>query len=158
MSKLRTESISSRMQIRMCIKRIWFYFERSAEGFQCQVPEHPPKDTIFYFEALAVVSVVNAVTYLPSIPSRLLVFSDNTNSVDIFHSLCLLPPYNGLLKFTVSLLIAHGISLRVVHVPGVDNSIADSLSRFENDKALSLCPGLTISQFEPPRESLGQQS
>ena len=118
-----------------CLSGLGFYFERTAEGFQCQVPEHPPKDTIFYFEALAVVSVVDAVTRLPSIPSRLLVFSDNTNSVDIFHSLRSLPPYNGLLKFTVSLLIAHGISLRVVHVPGVDNSIADSLSRFENEKA-----------------------
>ena len=141
-----------------CLSGLGYFFERSAEGFQCRVPESPPKDTIFFFEALAIVSVVDATCRLPSVPSRLLIFSDNTNSVDIFHSLRSLPPYNGLLKHTVSLLLTHGISLRVVHIPGVDNGVADSLSRFENDRALSLCPGLSISDFQPPREALGQQS
>ena len=139
-----------------CLSGLGYFFEHSAEGFQCHVPESPPKDTIFFFEALAIVSVVDAASRLPSVPSRLLIFSDNTNSVDIFHSLRSLPPYNNLLKFTVTLLIAHGISLRVVHVPGDDNGIADALSRFENDRARSLCPGLAISNFEPPREALGQ--
>ena len=138
-----------------CLSGLGFFFERSKEGFQCHVPNSPPKDTIFFFEALAIVSVVDAASRLPSVPSRLLIFSDNTNSVDIFHSLRSLPPYNDLLKFTVSLLIAHGISLRVAHVSGVDNGVADGLSRFENDRALSLCPGLTISNFEPPRQALG---
>ena len=138
-----------------CLSGLGYFFERSAEGFQCHVPESPPKDTIFFFEALAIVSVVDAASRLPSVPSRLLIFSDNTNSVDIFHSLRSLPPYNNLLKFTVTLLIAHGISLRVVHVPGDDNGIADALSRFENDRARSLCPRLAISNFEPPREALG---
>ena len=96
-----------------CLSGLGFFFERSAEGFQCHVPESPHKDTIFYFEALAIVSVINAVSWMQPIPSRLLIFSDNTNSVDIFSSLCSLPPYNNLLKFTVSLLIAHDISLRV---------------------------------------------
>ena len=40
-----------------CLTGLGFFFERTAEGFQCLVPEHPPKDTIFYFEALAVVSL-----------------------------------------------------------------------------------------------------
>ena len=141
-----------------CLSGLGIFFERTAEGFQCLTPDSPPKDTIFFFEALAIVSVVDAVSRLPSIPSRLLIYSDNMNSVDIFHSLRSLPPYNNLLKFTVTLLLKHGISLRVVHVPGVDNGVADSLSRFENDRALSLCPGLTISGFQPPRETLGQQS
>ena len=138
-----------------CLSGLGFYFERSKEGFQCLVPDQAPKDTIFYFEALAVVSVVDAVTRLAVVPSRLLVYSDNTNTVDIFHSLRSLPAYNDLLKFTVSLLIKHDISLRVVHVPGVDNSVADSLSRFENTKAVAECPGLSISSFQPPRVALG---
>ena len=133
-----------------------FYFQQSKEGFQCLVPQNPPKDSIFYFEALAVVSVVDAVTRLPSIPTRLLVFSDNTNTVNIFHSLRAQPAYNDLLKFTVSLLIEYKISLRVVYVPGVDNIVADSLSRFENTKAVDACPGLTISSFQPPRITMGQ--
>ena len=138
-----------------CMSGLGFFFENSWEGFQCIVPQDPPRDTIFFFEALAVVSVVDAVTKLDHVPKRLLIFSDNTNTVDIFHSLRSLPPYNSLLKFTVSLLIEFNISLRVVHIPGVDNIIADSLSRFENTKAIAACPGLSISKFQPPRAAMG---
>ena len=107
--------------------------------------------------ALAVVSAVDAATRLASVPSRLLIFSDNTNTVNMFHSLRCLPPYNSLLKFTVSILIKYGISLRVLYVPGVDNSIADSLSRFDNAKAIGLCPHMSISNFQPPRLAMGQE-
>jgi hypothetical protein len=138
-----------------CMTGLGYFFENSHEGFQCVVPQNPPKDTIFYFEALAVVSVVDAVTSFPVVPKRLLVFSDNTNTVDIFNSLRSLPPYNDLLKFTVSLLIKFNISLRVVHTPGIDNVVADSLSRFENTKAVAACPGLSISKFQPPRVTMG---
>ena len=134
-----------------CLSGLGFYFERSKQGYQCIVPDGAPKDTIFYFEVLAVVSVVDAVTRLSVIPSKLLVFSDNTN----FHSLRSLPSYNDLLKFTVSLLVKHDISLRVVHVPGVNNSVADALSQFENTRAISECPGLSISSFQPPCVALG---
>ena len=139
-----------------CLSSLGFFFESSRTGFQCLVPQHPPKDSIFYFEALAVVSVVDAATRMREIPRRLLIYSDNTNTVNIFHSLRALPPYNQLLKFTVSLLIQHAISLRVVYVPGVDNVVADSLSRFDNTKALAACPGLSISSFQPPRLAMGQ--
>ena len=140
-----------------CLSGLGFYLQNTCEGFQCEVPHDSPRDTIFYFEVLAVVSVVEAVTRLSSVPNRLLVFTDNTNTVDIFHSLRSLPPYNGLLKFTVSLLLEFDISLRVVHVPGIDNVIANSLSRFENTKAEAACPGLSISHFQPPRVTLGQR-
>ena len=75
----------------------------------------------------------------------------------MFSSLRSLPPYNELLKFTVSLLIKFNISLRVVHLPGEDNGIADALSRFDNIRALTACPELSISTFQPPRAALGQQ-
>ena len=141
-----------------CLSGLRFFLQNSKEGFQCDVPQSAPKDTIFYFEALAVVSVVDAITRLPTIPNSLLIFSDNTNTVNIFHSLRSLPPYNDLLKYTVTLLITHNVSLRVVHVPGVENSVADALSRFENKRAMHACPGLTISTFQPPRISMGQRA
>jgi hypothetical protein len=94
-----------------CLSGLGFYFERSQEGFQCDVPQAPPKGTIFFFEALAVVSVIDTVSRLSDVPSRLLIFCDNSNTVDIFHSLRALPPYNDLLKFTVSILLQHNISL-----------------------------------------------
>ena len=140
-----------------CMSGLGFFFQHSLEGFQCRAPSNPPKDTIFFFEALAVTSVIDAATRLPSVPARLLVYSDNSNTVDIFHSLRSLPPYNELLKFTVSLLIKFNISLRVVHVPGEDNGIADALSRFDNARAFTACPQLSISTFQPPRVALGQE-
>lgn len=140
-----------------CMSGLGFFLERSKEGFQCMVPHDTPKDTIFYFEALAVVSVVEKITRLSPIPTRLLVFSDNTNTVNIFDSLRCLPPYNDLLKFSVSLLLKFNISLRVVHIAGINNVVADALSRYENTKAVAACPGLSISNFQPPRVTLGPE-
>jgi hypothetical protein len=138
-----------------CLSGMGYYFENSRKGFQCVLPYDAPKHTIFYFEALVVVSIVNAVTHMSNIPSKLLVLSDNSNTVDIFQSLRCKPAYNDLLKFTVSLLLRHRISLRVVHVPGVDNIVADALSRFENERAIAACQGLQISTFQPPRVTMG---
>jgi hypothetical protein len=51
--------------------------------------------------------------------------------------------------------IPNKIDSRVLHVPGVDNTIADALSRFNNTLALRLVPGLKLGLFETPRELLG---
>jgi hypothetical protein len=92
-----------------CLLGLGYFFEDSREGFQCDLPCDNPKDTIFYFEALVVVSIIDAIAHFPNVPSKLLVFSDNVNTVDIFHSLHCKPPYNNLLKFTVTvtLLLKH---------------------------------------------------
>ena len=49
----------------------------------------------------------------------------------------------------------HKIDFRVLHVHGIDNPIADAISHFKNDLAVSLCLGLVIRNFEPPRDALG---
>ena len=33
-----------------CLSGLGFFFEHSKEGFQCLVPQDPPRDTIFFFE------------------------------------------------------------------------------------------------------------
>jgi hypothetical protein len=133
-----------------------FFFEDTYDGFQSRLPHDPPKNTIFYFEALAVVSAIDAVTRRPNIPTHLLILTDNSNTANIFHFLRAQPPYNDLLKFTVSLLLQHHISLRVMHLPGIDNVIANCLSRFDNARAIAACPRLSISPFQPPRLTMGQ--
>jgi hypothetical protein len=45
--------------------------------------------------------------------------------------------------------------VRVVHVPGVDNVVADALSRFNNAYVLRLVPDLVILTFQPPLGMLG---
>ncbi|KIY53673.1 hypothetical protein FISHEDRAFT_32838 [Fistulina hepatica ATCC 64428] len=130
-------------------------------GFQCanrlvRLPRDISPDRIFYFEALAVVSaIVQILQPTAPTPRRLAIWTDNTNTVDIFNSLHALPPYNPLLVTSVDLLMQYDCQLRVLHVEGKHNNIADALSRFRNDTALSLSPGLRIFPFLPPRLSSG---
>ncbi|KAL1657880.1 hypothetical protein GGF50DRAFT_68319, partial [Schizophyllum commune] len=45
--------------------------------------------------------------------------------------------------------------LRVFHVLGTDSSVADALSRFDNQRALHLIPGLRARTFLPPQLTKG---
>ena len=109
-----------------------FYFIESRAGFQSALPHGPPKDIIFYFEALAILSIVKEACSHIQIPKCLIVFCDNMNTIDIFHSLHAKPSYNVILKPMVSLLLQHNINLCVIHVPRANNVIADTLSHFQN--------------------------
>jgi hypothetical protein len=39
--------------------------------------------------------------------------------------------------------------MRVLHVSGTSNAVADALSRADFERAIDLVPGLKISAFEP---------
>lgn len=124
-------------------------------GCQCPLPSTAPLDTIFFFEALAVCSAIHAVRNMHEIPSKLLIYTDNTNTVSMFDSLRAKPAYNSLLLSSVDMLIAHKVDLRVEHIPGHQNVIADTLSRFHNELVKDLVPSAQIFDFEPPRDALG---
>ncbi|KIY46252.1 hypothetical protein FISHEDRAFT_75807 [Fistulina hepatica ATCC 64428] len=137
-----------------------YYLPSSHSGFQChtELLTPPPgisRDHIFYFEALAVLSAIVHVLSTPNPPPRLLVWTDNTNTVDMFNSLHALPPYNPLLITAVDLLMHTDCQLRVLHVSGADNRIADALSRFQNSLAIHLSPHLHIASFRPLRLTSG---
>ena len=55
----------------------------------------------------------------------------------------------------MNVILDHDIDFRVLHVCGMDKPVAIAISRFKNDLAVSLCPGLVIQSFEPPRDVLG---
>ena len=75
---------------------------------------------------------------------------DNFTTVVMFNSLRALPEYNCILKAAVNLLLeGKKHQLRVLHIAGEDNSVADALSRGNYMRALSLQPSLTIRSFEP---------
>jgi hypothetical protein len=139
-----------------CLTGMGFFFTDTLQGYRSPLPHAPPRDTIFYFEAFVVFCVIAAACDRTPVPHRLVIYSDNSNTVAIFNSLRCKPPYNGVLKASVSLLLRHHISLRVFHVPGDDNVVADALSRFEDTRAIAACPGLSISSFEPPRLTMGR--
>jgi hypothetical protein len=130
-------------------------------GFYSPVPGNAPKDTIFFFEALCVVSSLHWFCtsirdHLPGDrPARLTVFTDNQNTVNIFNSLCATPEYNLILRTAVDDLINFSVDLRVLHIKGEDNTVADAISRRRFDKAMMHSPGLNIQNFQPPQEPLG---
>lgn len=110
---------------------------------------------IFYFEALCVLCALTDAAHWIGKGVRLLIYTDNLNTVHIFNSLSCLPSYNHLLHHAVDFLLSHNIDLHVLHVPGIDNGVADALSRCHFASALSLDPDLKISPFKPPRWTLG---
>jgi hypothetical protein len=66
-----------------------------------------------------------------------------------------LPAYNYILRSSVDARLKTEHQLRVLHVPGSENTVADAISRRELARALSLHPGLRIKFFKPPHLPLG---
>jgi hypothetical protein len=137
-----------------CPAGLAFWLPTTSEGFQHSV--QAPGDQIFFLEALAVVSALH--WYLHSthpIVRRIVIFTDNENTVSMFNSLHASPILNPILLTAIDLLLQFDVQLRVFHVPGTDNGVADALSRFDNERALLLHHKLTIKPFIPPHLTLG---
>ena len=131
-----------------------YWFPGLSAGFWSVIPEDGPKDTIFYFEALAVLSAILHSTSFGFPITRLTIYTDNLNTVQIFNSFSALPVYNDILKAAVDHLLSdidNPIQLHVIHVPGHSNTVADALSRGELHAVVDEIPGIVINIFSPPR-------
>ncbi|KAJ7254013.1 hypothetical protein B0H12DRAFT_1017210 [Mycena haematopus] len=133
-----------------------FYYPALSLGFQAELPTDVSSDLkIFFFEALCVCSAIHHAARLLPRDSRLTIYTDSSNTVDIFNSLKALPAYNNILMSAVDVLLHHSIELRVLHVPGKLNTVADTISRWNDRLAAALVPGLVVQPFKPPRDTLG---
>jgi len=126
-------------------------------GLSGTIPPHMHLQTIFYFESLCMASAILWASGIEPTIRRLLIFTDSLNCVEMFNSLKAQDGYNDILLFVMRILITMGISLRIFHIPGVDNITADALSRNLLGAASSSLPSLNIHLFQPPREALGRQ-
>jgi hypothetical protein len=122
-------------------------------SFQCPLPADGPKDLIFFYEALTVYSAVCLGAQYGC--DQIAVYSDNTNTVNMFYSLRAGPAYNSILMSAIDFGINNTITAEVDYVPGMQNIIADHLSRFQNAKALQLAPKLQICNFQTPWDVMG---
>ena len=138
-----------------CLDGMGFWYLSSMLGFYSPTPLDASDFPIFYFEALCVLCALQDVASCVNRGSRVVIYTDNLNTVQIFNTLGCLPSYNHILRRAVDILLATRIDLRVLHVPGEQNGVADALSRCNFEKALSLATGLKISPFQPPRWTLG---
>ena len=130
---------------------IWFPGEYAS--FQCPLPTEGPRDLIFFYEVLAVYTAFHLGKEYAC--DRIAIYSDNTNTVDMFSSLCTQPTYNHILMAWVDFTLSTSITTKVYFVPGTQNVIADHLSRYQNHEALRLAPKLRINSFQPPQNAMG---
>jgi hypothetical protein len=133
-----------------CPEGMGFWYPLSKDGYYAPTPINVPSDVIFYFECLCVLSALVDVQHKAPRGSKILIYTDNTNTVDIFRTLRCLPPYNHLLKSAIDIVTAQDLSLRVLHVPGKQNVVADALSRVQFSVALGKVPDLKLFTFNPP--------
>lgn len=137
-----------------------FWSPQLERGFTSAKPSAPMQveDNIFWYEALTVAAAVQWAASLPSPPHRLTVYTDNLNSVQMFNSLHGRDIYNDILRFVCGIMTSSSMDIRVCHIPGTYNVIADALSRDLLDLARTYRPCLRISPFTPPRVTLGDVS
>jgi hypothetical protein len=134
---------------------IAYWFPTANLGFQSPLPCEAPTGTIFYFEALAVTAAILAAVQCSPPDGRIAIFTDNLNTVSMFNSLAALPPYNWLLMKSVDAIIESRADFQVFFVRGIENVVADRLSRWKNAEAEVAAPGLSVHSFLPPRNTLG---
>ncbi|KAL7279056.1 hypothetical protein ACG7TL_006891 [Trametes sanguinea] len=92
---------------------IGIFFPWHNLAFYCPLPSDPPRDTIFFFEALAVCMAIHRVAAWRSaarLVSRLAILSDNSNTVAMFNSFRASPPYNSILKSAVDVMLQYDIN------------------------------------------------
>jgi hypothetical protein len=77
------------------------------------------------------------------------------NSVEMFHVFKALEGYNDILLFAVGIFIQTHLSLRVFHIPSVENIVADALARSLLHVAEAHHPSLIIRLFQPPQDAMG---
>jgi hypothetical protein len=134
-----------------CPEGMGFWYPNLNIAFYSPTPCYENPTLIFYFEALCVHSALFDAHRRTRTKGtgRFIIYTDNSNTVDIFNTLRALPPYNHLLKTAIDILNCGDNDMRVLHVPGVDNAVADALSRADFHRALDLAANLKISTFDP---------
>ena len=136
-----------------CLTGMAYYYPELALGYQYHIPEEDQGGTILLYEAATVTASV--LHKLDCLRPRLAVHTDSHNTVDIWNSLKAPQGYNDLLRAAIDSMLLNHLDVRVLHVQGRENLVADALSRGNNSYALYLVPNLTIHPFKPPRDLLG---
>lgn len=110
------------------LKGIGFWSPVHREGIQAQPPTDYQSDRIYLLEVLAVVATLKWAAQKMWPGEHLAIFTDNSNTVTMFYSICTLPLYNPLLIHAVDILILIKIELCVYHIPGHRTTVAGHLS------------------------------
>ena len=67
-----------------CPGGLGFWYPSLKEGYYAATPMNIPTNAIFYFETLSVISALDNVQAKAPKDSKILIYTDNMNTVDIF--------------------------------------------------------------------------
>lgn len=111
-----------------CPAGLGFWYPSLNLGFCAPTPGVLDLSLIFYFEALCVFCTLQDVALRAPHLKKVVIYTDNLNTVQIFNSLACLPDYNPILKRAVDIILSHNLNLRILHIPGDQNIVTDALS------------------------------
>ena len=137
-----------------CMEGLAFYYPDRSAGFYAPVPNNTARDIIFYYEALAVASAYNNLKATMSHHSQIIIYTDSMNTVNMFSLLWCQPEFNPLLRHCIDIMIAKEFQVRVLHIPGEQNTVADAISRCVFHRAQQPVPKLHLETFQPPQLSM----
>ena len=133
-----------------CPDGMGFWYPVSKDGYYAPTPVNIPSNVIFYFESLCVLSALEHVQTKVKHGLKTLIYTDNSNTVDIFCTFNCLQSYNHLLRAAVYIIIQNNYSLHILHVPGDQNVVANALSHVKFSIALQAVPSLSLHTSIPP--------
>lgn len=103
---------------------------------------------IFFHEAFMVCCAIcwaaNLAHSFPTPIHQVVIYTDNSNTINIFISLKVHGVFNVMLKFTVDILLTYDFDLQVIYLAGSDNMVADLLSHQCLDNLFVLKPDLHV--------------
>jgi hypothetical protein len=137
-----------------CPKGMGFWIPDTSDAFYCPTPADT-QPLIYYVEALCVLAALSHCCSSMTTNQKLLLYTDNTNVVDIFSSLRCRPEFNTILKHAVITCVQSQVDVQVLHIQGKMNTVADAISRADFNCAKILAadlsvPNLSIHNFPPP--------
>jgi hypothetical protein len=115
--------------------------------------KHKQAHGIYYLETLSVVCAIQLAVDRKW--SRVVIHTDSLNTVDLFSSHSPTELLRPLFSYAVLILIRSGLELKVLHVAGRDNVVADAASRQLWEVVAQYAPTAHKIQVYPPTELLG---
>jgi len=133
-----------------------FWSLRHHLSFQAAVSS--TSHSIFFWEAYTVVSAFHWILHaIRPPPYSVIIYTDNTKTMDLFHTLRASPNLNPLALTAADLMMRFNCQLHVLHIAGDQNSVTDSLSCFNNALAQTYILTLQVQTFTPPHLLLGAE-
>ena len=144
------EDVDETLFCNTCMQGSASWYPRWWQGFYFPVLTISAHEIIFFYKTLAVTSAFDNLQQRAPNYSKIVIYTDSMNTINIFNTLHCQPELNPMLQFCVDLFLSKHWEVWVLHTPGTWNEVADAISPLNFLKASTLLPGLHIMDFQPP--------